>query len=249
MNTAALALFCALLALPHRTDAGAKSVYFIGPNGETAVETLLGGKLSDKERNRWKADKKVYRYHVFLAVTQSAAAQNLKKARALELELYRKLRWPSGGTGSVLDLSLLAALEITRLEIPPFYKDALQKIHAAQTPPAFAKSNAAFAFWLAARDKEESSTAAAVTALIASWRDARTQSVSDAFPVKKLFDILNSETQESKASAAALSGWTRSLRKDCETYFGRKFPAAGPESAGKTGKTAGTRDKKTKKTR
>jgi hypothetical protein len=216
-------LFASILA-PRAFAADAKdSVYFVGPNGETAVEYLLRTNLTDKERNKWKADKKAYRYNIFTAVALSVAAQKQRQARAIEIEFYKKLKWAEGGAGGVLDVSMLAQLESARQDFGTFFGEILSKISKAQAPSYFAKSNKSFVKYVTAKQSEEKTRNAALGALIADWRDKQAKSPDTQFPVKKMFDLLNADAS-AKNDKTLVNAWQDDFRKDCEAYFGRKFP-------------------------
>jgi len=215
----ALSALCVFLAAGAQAG-GADNVYFLGAKGESAVENLHCSELTEKERNKWKADQNVYRYHVFLAVALNSAEQNLRSARASEVKLYDKLKWTTGGAGGELDLPLLASLESARKDIASFYAELAGKTSGRGIPPAFAVSNAAFAKYAQSRAKDEAARSAALSSLISGWRDALGKTPAAAFPVKKVFDSLNAGDA---AQTALYSGWQKVFVSDCEKYFGRKF--------------------------
>ena len=197
-------------------------VFFVGPKGETAVEYLLGETFSKKEINKWKADKKVYRYHIYLAVSLNTAAQNLKSAQADEADFYTKLKLEKGGASGVLDVSLLASVENGRSELAEIYSEISEKTGGKEIPPAFSASNSAFLKYAQAQLKLETSRSGALSKLISEWRESSAGTEAP-FPIKKMYEGLNSGTKEAKKIPELYSGWQKAFLKDCEKYFGRKF--------------------------
>ena len=223
------ALVMAATLVPQHVYAGAKdNVYFVGPNNETAVEYLLRADLTDKERNKWKADKKVYRYTIFTAVAFSTAGQKLRQAHDMEIQFYNKLKVEDGGVGGVLDVALLAQLESARHDFASFMGEIAAKTPAASAPEAFAATNKSFNKYSLAKQDEEKAKAAALTSLITVWRDKLAKSKDESFPVRKMFELLNNDTAATKKSSALFTAWKADFRKDCETYFGRKMAAPQP---------------------
>lgn len=195
-------------------------VKFLGPNGENAIEYMTGVKLSSKEKTKWDKDLSVSKYHTSLAANYSSIKEAGRKTMADELAFYEKLKWREGGKGGVLDVELLARVEAERKDIVETLSALQKKIQEIKPPVPFVESHKHFVAFIAHRLKDENARLTALSALLTGWRDK--MGSNPAFPVKKMFDALHSDSKELKSAKESGAKWKAALAAETAKYFGRK---------------------------
>ena len=189
---------------------------FTGPKGESAAEYLLGMRLRQEDNALWAGDKRVCRYHSYIA-------GKMREAQEASLACGRASENFFGKTASGnIDLDKLSDMLSLCAKETAIYKTMSGKLKKG-APSAYFRSNGAIRSGAEAAYEAASARDEKMKTLVADWRDKTASGETASFPVEAARSIMKGTiTQPGKTA-----DWNRLFLEDSERYFDRSIQHGG----------------------
>lgn len=200
---------------PGKPDCGLKKG-FTGPKGESAPEYLLGIRLRPEENASWAGDKRVCRYHSYLA-------EKLHEAKEASVSCGRESELFFGTTKSGnIDLDKLSGMQAVCAKETAVYKAISGKLEKG-APNAYYRSNAAMRSDAATAYKAASARDGEFEALLTDWRNITASGATASFPMEAARSIMKKPLSPRLENGQ----WKKLFLEDSERYFDRSIHHGG----------------------